>query len=96
MTGAGAPPEQAAAGLPPMPPGAGDATGGIPTPKTPEEAAALQQLLQELGMTPQDLAALQQAQPKVAAEDQFKLQARQAILGKVAALRITANTKKAN
>lgn len=109
MTGAGAPPDQAAAGLPPMPPAApgagappmagGDpaaATGGIPTPKTPEEAAALQQLLQELGMTPQDLAQLQQAQPKVAAEDQFKLQARQAILGKVAALRITANTKKAN
>lgn len=113
MTGGGAPPAAPGApagpgALPPMPSGS-DAGGappmgadpaaasGIPTPKTPEEAAALQQLLQELGMTPEDLAKLQQAQPKVAAEDEFKLKARGAIYAKVAAIRhveATTNTKK--
>jgi DNA-directed RNA polymerase subunit H (RpoH/RPB5) len=70
--------------------------GGIPTPKTPEEAAALQQLLQELGISPEDLAKLQQADVKVAAEHAFAFKARQAILGKVAALRIVASTTNIN
>jgi len=110
MTGAGAPPAAPGApagpgALPPMPgappaaPGGAmdpGAAGGIPTPKTPEEAAALQQLLQELGISPEDLAKLQQADVKVAAENQFAFKARQAILGKVAALRIAATTNNTN
>lgn len=98
MTGAGAPPAAPGApvgpgALPPMDPGS---AGGIPTPKTPEEAAALQQLLQELGISPEDLAKLQQADVKVAAEHAFAFKARQAILGKVAALRIVASTTNIN
>ncbi|HNX48571.1 MAG TPA: hypothetical protein PLS53_00305 [Thermoanaerobaculaceae bacterium] len=106
MTGAGAPPAAPGApagpgALPPMPgappaaPGGAmdpGAAGSIPVPKTPEEAAALQQLLAELGIQPEDLAKLQQADVKVAAEHEFSFKARHAILGKVAALRIAATT----
>lgn len=104
MTGAGAPPAAPGApagpgALPPAAPGAAmdpGAAGSIPVPKTPEEAAALQQLLAELGIQPEDLAKLQQADVKVAAEHEFSFKARQAILGKVAALRIAASTTNIN
>jgi hypothetical protein len=69
-------------------PGGDAGAGGIPQPKTPEEAAALQQLLQQLGLTPDDLAKLQQAQPKMASEkDAYQARARAAILAKVAMIR---------